>query len=474
MSCGQCKQISGSKSWIGYAGFINYPGWADIWDATHYPEAWAGSSGGNFTAGQLVLYKKPGFTGTYGRVYPPLHFPFICIADVTGASDPETDPTHFARWSYVQTGFPAGGPSDWPLGMASGYAYDGMSNRIMWADQTRAYMQVTVQSVFANCNPGTSPLPYVNASVTPLITIDNGSLTDTWTLASHFATGATHSPASSGDTPQSELCFPNVPRSYAWLHDSGYLDEGYPLSGTQSGGFPIMEPAYAAILTAGLVSWNFTATSLQFEFGLWPLNTCPALPSGNNPWPGADPPAATVTQTITVSPPEYAIGDVQTEANALLSGTNAGPFTSGTYDEQSSGPTFDSLPWNTSAVCTYDNDGKVRIQLSPIPATLPTSSLGSNVCGSGLGSTVAWANGSTWREYSLPHCTWIVSKAQVDICGKYFVKTFYCTRSPIVVDCSDGTVDGYAPVEMDSPSFDPTQDTDVVYTYLFPNCQCSP
>ncbi len=196
----------------------------------------------------------------------------------------------------------------------------------------------------------------------------------------------------------------------------------------------------------GLLDWSFTATQLQFVFAAYDYtNGLPLAYSGY----GDIFPAATITQTITLSD-EYDIGDNQSDAEALLTGCS-----------------FDSLNWGQTGVVTYNADGSFQVT---VESNLGSTGSVNSTC-SGTPATAADGYGHT--QVSNDGWTWSFAKAQVDVCGQYCLRTFYCQRSPQVIDCISGSVDGYGPVTINPRAIDQAAGDSNVYTWLFVNCQCT-
>jgi hypothetical protein len=428
--------ISGSQSWRGYAGFVGTPTFKGAWMAGRAsgfvggPDAWQDSGGArDFAVGDLVLSAPPP-DGSYPQVY----YVYICTAAVSGFNhDPAiyssanaalgwAGPVYFGPWDF-SGGNNTAGPTVWPFSPGS---------RDLWSNGARAagvaYLSLLVESVFANFPCGLNPYWPTNATYQ---NVADGDFAYNWSFASHFS-GATYTPpGSSPSSSQNALLFPHVPPSW-------YIDSG----GHARGGVWSVNPGcYPFSQFAALVSWNFTATSLEFVWQAWPngYNTGSA--------------ASTITQSIDVSG-EYAAADAQSEALALLGGSN-----------------FDALNWGQQATVSYNGDGSKAVAVTSLANTAsePTG------CVSGEpGSPYATAAGGYGSaRLTGGGVTWNYSKALIDVCGNYCLKTLYCQRSTPVIDCSAGTVDGYAPVEIDPPAFDGGAGDTQVYTFLIPGCTCA-
>jgi hypothetical protein len=186
------------------------------------------------------------------------------------------------------------------------------------------------------------------------------------------------------------------------------------------------------------VSVAADGTSVSFVFALMFDN------SGNATW--------TVIQTATLTNP-YTMANVQTDALALLDGNQ------GTLSAM-----FDSMNWGQAASCVYNTDGSIQVTLSRLAnaVTAPTTCVAFPTA-TGVGGVASVNQDFFSNAYSF-------SAAQADVCGQYCVRTFYCQRQAALVQCQNGSVDGFSPVTLMPPAFNASDG--FVYSQLFPGSQC--
>jgi len=468
-ACPRARQIVGRKNWIGYAGGFAFPGFKANWVRTwqnnpplygyYYGAvtggAWQFSADGgaitgstaNFAIGDLVLRENPPIgpltdylTGNV-RNYPKFWNVYICTAAITGsATDPDTDTAHFQPWTWLEntTGAPSNGagPSGWPMGTL------GRTLGAYTTDTT--HLEITVTTELDN-------FPLFPATMTGLIaklganndtanSFSNTSVQETaaaatfpcdWTFPNNYdATTATYTPPSSSpSSPQSLLLFPSLPSQRV---------AGFAPTYNWSGGTPIMVSVFADAAPAwtegttpypGLISWSFSATAIQFKFSAWSWTSNVTYNIGLGYFGSLASAPATVTQTITLGGAAYTQSDAIAQAGALRDAI-----------------TFDSIPWRTSWRNTYDTSGAV-VSTQNFASTIETAIEESGA----VGAPVPWAvsvNGCPWEA---GQTQFFSTKAQVDICGNYCIRTYACgTSGPTA--CANGNVDGYAPFTLAAPS----------------------
>jgi hypothetical protein len=357
----------------------------------------------------------------------------------TGEGLPIGFTKHFAPWTgYFMVGYSPLQP-DGPTPLPN--LAEGGNIRETWTDGASggvAYLNLTVTTEFDGW-PCVNPSGY-NFTEDPFAE-NMGNLTDgsfTYSYAVNQYTGAvtTTNPGTAPNTYQSALLFPQVPPTW-WQFGDGVIHAGETTLSPGDGGYP-----WSA--TRPLVSWNFTATELQFVWGAWM--------SGYDIGQAA----STITQTLALGA-EYDVGASQSQALALLTGT-----------------TFAALNWNQKAACSYRADGSIAVVTSALSASgaTDTTCSGSGSGGAMAGPTATAAGGFAATAASANGWNWSHAKALVDVCGQYCLRTFYCNRTPALVNCASGSVDGFAPVEIDPPAFNGLLGDQSVGTFLFTNCQC--
>jgi len=471
-ACPRARQIVGKKSWLGYAGAFAFPGFKANWvstyehdpplGGTYYGAATGGAwqftadggsltgSAANFIVGDLVLRQFPpiGPVTDYltGNVqsYPKYWNVYVCTAAITAsATDPDTDTTHFQPWPFWDNDLGASngsGPSGWPSGLEFlGY----------FAQTTdTAYAKLTVTTELDN-------FPLYPATLTGLIaklgvsndtaqsyanmavqeTAASGTFVYDWTFPSSsfggalgILDGATAAYTPPGTTPSSQqanFIFPAVPARRPTYYQLVFNNDGTLASVFTEGppDWTVSTSPYPA-----LVSWSFSAATIELEFAAWSWNddviyngTVAALATA----PG------TITQTLTLGGAAYTLSALATQAAALRDAVS-----------------FDSIPWRTSWTNTYGAGAAVVTTQN----TVANGFTSLNESGQ-VGTPVTWAvaiNGSPAGYLSGPF-PYFSTKAQVDICGNYCVRTYQEGASGPVA-CANGNVDGYSPFILSPPS----------------------
>jgi hypothetical protein len=473
-ACPQSKQIIGSKSWQGFSPF-NFPGFVGTWNCgshsgfvftpgsggvpSGWTEGWVGGTPATINVGDLVLSSIPPSDYESGT-FPQIYYVYMCVLAGATASGRAVDPArdssangyainsgnflvtgsgstekHFAPWTgfLVAPYSPAQPDGPTPITVIDDETLDTV--REVWTNGASAgvaYLNLSVTTEYDGW-PSTGPTGY-NTTEYPAsvnyLNLTDGSFAYTWAVNQYTGAVTTGSPGTAPDTYQSWVLFPAVPNSWWTLGDT-LIRSGIFQPGDQ----------YPWSITCPLVSWNFTATELQFVWGAW----LTGYDLGQEP--------STITQTLVLSG-EYDLSTSQSQALALLSGT-----------------TFAALNSQQKATCSYNSDGSISVATSALSATVSEDT----TCSGGelAGPTATAAGGYAETAFSANGWSWTYAKALVDVCGQYCLRTFYCNRTPAVVDCASGSVDGYAPVEIDPPSFNASLGDETVYTFLFTNCQCS-
>jgi hypothetical protein len=485
LSCPSAKQFVGKKGWLGFAQGFNFPGFKACWQYTYtYTDGIAFKSGsvgwvygscdggaltasrgsGNFNQGDLVVLEWPAIgpiedtlTGI-NQSYPKKYRVYVCIAPVTGSTTgPDADTAHFAAWDFKRFNFGGpggtlqdvggdddGGPSGWPMSMGSrllgGFTVD------------TAHLEVTVTTTLANfplypatVSGMTALLGSVNdtanvfpAGSTILPTAASGTFAYQWQFPNNYdgTTPTYTAPGTAPTTAQSNGLFPIVTYGYGNVSDADdgmcewqpYIDGTYTLQYVLVLRNAPAEPAH-------LVSWSFSSTALVFEFAAWSWS------AGEHQLASAP---GTITQTIALTGATYSLSDVAAQATTLMNAV-----------------AFGSVAWGTSWTNAYDHTGAlVTTQNVAFDVT------NSITCSCRIGTEVKWGaavNGLFLTESTDVGVGLYCSKALVDICGPYCQRLYNCPT----VTCTSGTVDGFAPVEIDPPGT--AGESQAIYA----SCQCS-
>jgi hypothetical protein len=481
----RAKQVVGQKGWLGFAGGFAFPGFKANWLYTSYNDSGAydpasgewtysvsspqldgstfnytcAGSAPNFAVGDLVLREWPGagpltdyLTGLAWS-YPKCYWVFICTAAITGSTaDPNLDAAHWALWDFGKEGSynDTPGPSGWPDGANNG--------RAVFAQTTNsAQLEVTVTTTLANF-----PLFPATITAAELATIGMtgansdgsansfsdmtvpecsaaGAFVYDWTFANFYdGTQPTYTaPATAPSSEQSPLIFPNVPpqRVVGWgpvTSGSGpgtVVDSLFFISGTQN-------PA--------LVTWSFSASSITMEFAAWSWNSDVEYEFSPYHWGALASAPATITQTVALGGASYTLATVAAQCEALIAAVP-----------------FNSIAWGTSWTATYNSAGAVVVTPN-VGVTVANSITEAGAVGTPVQGAVA-INGCPF----VPGETGcFLTAALVDVCGNYCTRT-YAEGTAGPTGCSNGNVNGYAPVQLNPPA------TPGQSIALYAGCQCS-
>jgi len=479
LSCPQAKQFVGKKGWLGFAQGFNFPGFKACWQDTYsYTDGIAFRTGSvgwvfgsvdggaltgsaaNFNQGDLVVVEWPAIgpitdmlTGL-AQSYPKKYRVYVCIVAITGsATAPYSDSAHFSAWDYAQfrfvsgtytdAGDPDGGPSGWPTSVGGRGLFS------QTTDTARLELTITTEldnfplypatvggmtALFDCTNDTANVFP---SGSTALPTAASGTFTYQWQFGNNYdgTTPTYTAPGTAPSAAQAVALFPYVPAGYGNVSDAddGMCEWGPVFSGSTLES--ILELRNPPAETAHLVSWSFGSTSLVFKFAAWSWS------AGNHQLASAP---GTITQTITLGGASYSLSDVAAQATTLMNAVS-----------------FGSVAWGTSWTNTYDSTGAlVTSQNSAVDAT------NSITCSCRIGTEVKWGaavNGLFLTESGDAGVILYCSKALVDVCGQYCLRLYNCPT----VTCTSGTVDGFAPVEIDPPGT--VGESQAIYA----NCQCS-
>jgi len=458
-ACPRAKQIVGRKTWLGWAGGFVFPGFKGNWVNTYPGGAWQSSASGgavsapaggwNFNVGDLVLRHFPAVgpitdfcTGT-AQSYPEYWNVYICTTAITGsATDPDTDTAHFQPWNWqAPSGYEPSAPSGWPCSMGTVALWDETTDSALLdctittvLNDFPLYLE-SLAGVGAKLGYANDPSSWFSETTCQEIAA-SGAFAYDWLFPSatfggalgvYDGTAPIYMPPSTLPTAsQSLLCFPSLPYmrvvSYAPTWDgSGNIlsvfNDSNPSWNPCTGPYP------------GLVSWNCSSTSLQFEFAAWFWNTDVEYNASLGYFGAQASAPATVTQTLALGGSAYTTSAVAAQAVAL---SNAIPFS--------------SIAWGTSWTETYSAAGA----LVSTPSTPSSPSTAITESGA-VGTPVPWAVAVNGCPFQAGQTTFFSTQAQVDICGNYCARTYeFGVSGPTA--CANGNINGYAPLTLSPPA----------------------
>ncbi len=437
-TCPQSKQISGSKTLVGIVPMKNGPlQWKDVYNNTGsdgytflsqfgLAGAWAGESP-SFATGDFVLVQHP-----FSNLSAPAYLIYICVGGFTPAQIPDgaRPPGHTGPlyWSPANSASPEA--VHWQQWNLCGGAQAGNGNyfvslgglAIGW-QEVNVNAARTIWGIFGAV-PQTLYLDLeystaISGSANGGLSID-GTYTHTWSV-NRWTGGLLDNGGNDGNNAPAAArpyLFPAIPPNNTGWTPNQTANNNPP---------PLLSISLAA--DGSGISFVF---AIQFDG------------DGNALW--------TVTQTATLSS-TYTLAQVQADALALLNG-----------NQDSSAAMFASMNWGQAATCVYNGDGSVRVAIGgmsnsgPAPATCGANPTAIAAAGVGSVNQDLFANAYTF------------SAAQIDVCGQYCLRTFYCRRTPPTVQCQSGSVDGYNPIILSPPAYN--ADDSYAYSQIFPNCQC--
>lgn len=474
-ACPRARQIVGKKNWLGYAGAFAFPGFKANWVNTYqhnpplYNYYYGASTGGawqftadggaltgsaaNFNVGDLVLREFPpigpitDYLTGIAQSYPKWWNVYVCTAAITAsATDPDTDTTHFQPWPLWDTDLgttDGSGPSGWPnawnfLGYFAQTTNTALAEFTVTTELDNFPLYpATLSGLIAKLGtPNDTAQSYANTTVQEAAAA--GTFTYDWTFPSSTFGGAlgildgaapVYTPAGAAPSAaQASLVFPAVP---LWHQTSlAYVFNGdgtiASIFGEDPAGWSESTSPYPA-----LVTWNFSATQIQLQFAAWSWHGDQTYNFELGYYGSLATAPGTITQTLTLGGAAYTLAAVATQAAALRDVI-----------------TFDSIAWRTSWTNTYGTGAAVVSTQN----TVASGFTALNESGQ-IGTPVTWAvaiNGCP-AGYSSGPFPYFSTKAQVDICGYYCVRTYQeGTVGPIA--CANGNVDGYAPFILSPPA----------------------
>jgi hypothetical protein len=438
-TCPQSKQISGSKTLAGIVPLTTGPlPWKNVYNNTasqgyglYSPDGLTGTwanGPASFNVGDFVLVQHP-----FSSLGAPAYVIYICVTAFTPAPLPQgarppgysgplywspadngsTEAINWQQWDLRSDA--QGGASNYVVslgGLPVGWQENNVNpSRTVWG-----MFGAIPTTLYLNLEYSTS----ISGSANGGLGID-GTYTHSWSVNRWTGTGTDNGGNDGNNAPAAArpYLFPAIPPN-----NTGWTPPNEPAANNAP---PLLSISLAADGTS--ISFVFV---IQFDG------------KGNAAW--------TVTQTAILSG-VYTLAQVQTDALALLKGNQA-----------SSAAMFATMNWGQAATCTYNADGSINVAIGG----MPNSGSSPTTCATQPTTTAAAGIGSVNQD--LVANAYTFSTAQIDVCGQYCLRTFYCQRTPPAIQCQTGSVDGYHPITLAVPAYNATDG--YVYSQIFPNCQC--
>jgi hypothetical protein len=168
---------------------------------------------------------------------------------------------------------------------------------------------------------------------------------------------------------------------------------------------------------------------MTFEFAAWSWNSDVEYEFQPFHWGALASAPATVTQTLALGGASYTLANVAAQCSALIATTP-----------------WSSIAWGTSWTATYNSAGDVVLTQN-VAASVATAITESGA----VGTPVKWGVAINGCPFIAGETGYFMTEALVDVCGNYCTRT-YAEGASGPISCANGNVNGYAPVELDTPS----------------------
>ena len=255
----------------------------------------------------------------------------------------------------------------------------------------------------------------------------SGTFVYDWTFANNYdGTAPTYTPPGTAPSAeQAQLIFPKVP----YQRSVGYQPAGHWSGNTYILDSVFMiDPSPPANYLPSLVSWSFSGTSVSFKFAAWSFDSDVEYSAALGHFGALATAPGTITQTLTLGGAAYTLATVASQAAALRDAIS-----------------FDAIAWRTSWTNTWDNSGSVVSTLNSAATIMDSISESGAV-----GTPIPWAVAVNGCPFIAGETQYFSTKALVDVCGNYCMRTYQeGTSGP--TSCTNGNVDGYAPLTLAAP-----------------------